>query len=266
MDELGDTLLIITVGSCFALLAWVLWYLRLFLVSKHARNREGRRLLAVVPFLSACFIWLVLRNLASNDVQDSLLYCYSYSVIGCLWTFAWVRASALMNVSMVHDALERGNFAAACVVAGFFLGLAACYAGGNIGDGPGTSVVIAAALLSSITLLLLWLPMELVLSMSERITVERDVSAGIRLGVFLMCEGILCGRAVAGDWDGVDGLFRDFADHLLAMIALLAVALLVEYKARVRDRAPTFDPALIFPIICYALFTLGYLLRVGVET
>ena len=105
--------------------------------------------------------------------------------------------------------MERANGSASLAVAGAIIGITLAYAGGNIGDGPGWWVVVFCAALATLALFAAWMLLELASGVSDAVTVDRDPSAGMRLGGFLVACGLILGRS-AGDWISVDATVRDF--------------------------------------------------------
>src|SRR4249919_1187020 len=78
-------------------------------------------------------------------------------------------------------------------------------------------------------------------SLSDAVTIDRDPSAGVRLGAFLTACGLVLGRAVAGDWTSAEITIRDYARFLPAVAMLIILAMAIERFARptpVRPRAP----------------------------
>ena len=67
-----------------------------------------------------------------------------------------ITALALCDLSARDDVVERSNRAAIPAIAGGLLAITLCFAGGNIGDGPGWWVVMFCGVLSTGTLLLAW--------------------------------------------------------------------------------------------------------------
>ncbi|HEY3497747.1 MAG TPA: hypothetical protein VGK73_23780 [Polyangiaceae bacterium] len=57
-----------------------------------------------------------------------------------------------------------------------------------------------------------WAIYEFIASVSEAVTVERSLSAALRLAALLVAAGIVCGRAAAGDWVDAGSAVRDFVD------------------------------------------------------
>lgn len=245
---------IVTVGAVvFGPVLWAFWLLRVNRVAPLRRRRTG--VTAVALTLAACtaFIFGVLRTAASSDVVGSPVYLFMYLVLG----LAWVRVAAwffgFAGLSARDDIAERGNIAAVPALSGALAGVTFCYAGANIGDGPGWWVVVFSAGLATAALFVAWLLLGSFGHGIDAVTVDRDLAAGVRLGAFLAASGAVLGRAVAGDWESATQTAVDATSALPALILILGAALLAEYVARPtpqRPRAPLFlygiVPALVY--------------------
>jgi hypothetical protein len=208
---------------------------------------------------------VVLRNASAYDVRDDPRYLMFYLVLGAAWVSLWVRQLAITGVSTRDDVVERANGSAAIVVAGAMLGITLCYAGGNIGDGPGWWVVAFSAGLSTLALFAAWLLLEAASGVSETVTVDRDPSAGLRLAGFLVGCGLVLGRAVAGDWVSAEATVRDFVMMAWPVIVLVVVAAIVERLSRPTPESPR--PAVILygviPALVYIAGAAYQVMRLG---
>lgn len=258
MDIEGITLL----GSIVvALTGWWSWYRPLFSVTKLTSSAGSRSLLGLTPVASAAAMLLVLRAAASQDVRNDPFYLVFYELLGMAWLSAAAALFPFLGINARDDALQRGNSAATWAVSGAVLGVTLCFSGGNIGDGPGVQVVFAAAGLSTLTLFLLWFALEWLGGLSEKITVERDLSCGVRLGGFLVACGLILGAGVAGDW--VEGrLLPDFIRFCWPVLILLAAAILVELQLRPSSLRKPAVSAL--PAAVYVAIAAGYVFALGV--
>jgi hypothetical protein len=192
----------------------------------------ARAFALAVPALGCAVVLAVLLTLSAHDVRDSAVYTLFYLVMGAGWLAtlsAW--SGTLLGVQFADDVLERRNPAAALALAGVVLGGAFAFAGGNVGDGPGWWVVVASAGLATAALLGIWYLLHLVARVPERLTVDRDRAAGVRVLALLVAAGAILGRAVAGDWTGLEGLFVSFAEAGWPAGVLAALAALVERLA-----------------------------------
>src|SRR4029453_10538043 len=148
---------------------------------------------------------------SAHDVRDDPTYLFMYVLLGAAWVGVWIRLLAMTGVSKRDDVVERSNSSAALAVAGATLGITLCYAGGNIGDGPGWWVVVFSAALATLALFAAWLLLGFASGVSDAVTVDRDPAAGLRLAAFLIGCGLILGRAVAGDWESAAATVREFA-------------------------------------------------------
>ena len=248
-DEVLVTVLALVVGP-------VWWAITLIGLARVGPIRPGAlavQALTVTISLCGVAILVVLKTLASFDVVGAGEYQFMYGVLGVAWLRLGERFFAFAGLSLRDDLVERRNRAAIPAMVGAFAGLTCCYAGGNIGDGPGWWVVVFSAGLASALLFLAWLLLAQFSPVMDAITIDRDPAAGVRLGVFLAAGGLLLGRAVAGDWYSVADTLGDAAAVIPALGVMLVVALIVERVAHPtpeRPRAPLLSLGLV-PAVLY---------------
>ncbi|MEH2163310.1 MAG: hypothetical protein V7K38_20325 [Nostoc sp.] len=101
-----------------------------------------------------------MRVLASQDVRNNVLYLTFYLLMGATWVGIAVEAFLFCGLSVRDDAIERQNAAVSYSISGALIGVTLCFAGGNIGDGPGWWVVVYLAMLPIGAWFLLWLVVE----------------------------------------------------------------------------------------------------------
>jgi hypothetical protein len=234
-----DEVLVAITAAIVAAVGWVRWYRRLAGRASSMAAQGLRPALAALPVVAVIGIFIVLRIGASFDVRFDPTYLGFYLVFGAAWLVAARSGARRLNLSWIDDAMERRNPAAVAALAGAILGAAACYAGGNVGDGPGWWCVLIAGGLATGFWLLLWLVLERLAHVSEAITVERDAGAGLRLGGWLLASGLICGRAAAGDWYGLGPTVVDFAAAAWPALPLAAVAIVVEWRRSKRPMVPS---------------------------
>jgi hypothetical protein len=145
---------------------------------------------------------------------------------------------AYAGISVRDDVIERRNRAALPATVGGLVGVTLCYAGGNIGNGPGWWVVVFSAALATLTLGAAWLVHERLTAANDAVTIDRDPSAGVRTGAFLAACGLLLGRAVAGDWVNAVATVRDYSRFLPAVAALVILGTVIERLARPTPERP----------------------------
>src|SRR5512133_1180330 len=141
----GDEVFATLFCSILSLVGWGLWYAAVLQVRACSAARPRRGLLALMPLVCGISLLAVLRTLASADVVDAPPYLFMYTAMGMAWVTVFGRATSLLGLGYRFDVLERNNGAAAIVVAAALLSLTACFAGGNVGDGPGWWVVVFCA-------------------------------------------------------------------------------------------------------------------------
>jgi hypothetical protein len=261
----GDEIVVLIASGVVAVVCWGGWYISPALVRRMGRPGAGRRLLQLAPLVAAGLLWVVLRNASSFDVRDDPRYLTFYLVLGAAWVGLWIRWVALTGVSTRDDVVERANGSAAIVVAGAMLAITLCYAGGNIGSGPGWWVVVFSAALATVALFAAWILLELASGVSDVVTVDRDPAAGLRLAAFLIGSGLILGRAAAGDWESAEATVRDFGIAAWPVVILMVAAVVVERAARPTAESPR-RPLLVYglvPALLYAGAAVYQVMRLG---
>jgi uncharacterized membrane protein YjfL (UPF0719 family) len=261
----GDEIFALLLGGGLALWTWMGWYLSTASVSRLGARSPGKTLMSWWPVACAAALFAVLKTSASFDVRDDVAYLTLYMVIGAGWVGVILKLLPITGISPRDDILERGNGAAVPAVAGALLGFTLCFAGGNIGDGPGWTVVIYSASIATFTLAVSWLAFDRLTRVSDTITIERDAAAGVRLGGLLVGAALILGRAVAGDWVSGVATWRDFVVHGWPALLLFIVAVPFE-----RGLLPTQDhpsrsvaAAGAAPALLYLAAAIAYVVYLG---
>jgi uncharacterized membrane protein YjfL (UPF0719 family) len=238
---------------------WALWLYQMSHLRVIRHRNVGTGTIALALLACAIFIFIVLRTSASHDVVDAPAYVFMYVVLGLAWSRVTSLTFGYAGLNARDDVVERANKAAVPALAGALVGVTLCYAGGNVGDGPGWWVVLFSAGLATATLLVAWLILVHLTPVADAVAIDRDPAAGVRLGAFLVACGIVLGRAVAGDWYSAGDTVGDFVPWLPTVLTILIVAVVVERLARPtpeRPRAPVLFfgvlPALLYLIIAVA--------------
>ena len=258
-----DEVVVLVASGILALLAWATWYWRALQLGRPPMSAQVMLLLA--PPVGGLLLFGVLRTVSSHDVRNDAAYLTFYLLLGAAWIAAWSWLLPLLGLSPRDDVLERGNGAAADVTAGALLAVTLCYAGGNIGDGPGWWVVLFSAGLATAAFFLTWLFFETLTTISDAVTIDRDRAAGIRLVGFLLACGVIFGRGAAGDWESASQTVADFAVAAAPVVPLLILATLVERFARPTPSRPK-PSALTYgalPALVYANAAVFLLIRLG---
>src|SRR5579859_2741326 len=137
---------------------------------------SGLLLLCVAIFL------FVLTHWADREVRSDRTEIEFYLAFCLGWIFLAQELFAALGTSWRDDFVERRNPAVLPTFAGFLIGTTFCAAGGNIGNGPGLWVVIVCAALSTGALFFCWFFLAWISGAADTISIERDVSCGIRIG------------------------------------------------------------------------------------
>jgi len=189
---------------------WAIWYFALVTVGRKVRKRGQRWPLGLAPVVCAGLLYVVLARWSAEDVRTAPAYMLFYMVIGAAWLGLFRLQLPLFGLSARDEVFERGNDAAAWAISGALIGGISCFAGGNVGNGPGWWVVLFSAFLSTTTLMLLWWIVHAGSGLAEKVTIERDRAAGLRAAGFFVGAGFVLGRAVAGDWVSAGATLQDF--------------------------------------------------------
>lgn len=225
-------------------------------------GRRFRRSKVCRPFygsLLGCvgIIGLVLTQYAAGDVRHDPKYIGFYTILGAAWLGLVFRMMSLFGMNYRDEVLERGNCAASWAVAGALAGLTLCYAGGNIGNGPGWWVVLFSAGLATAAFFLFWIILAQWTDLVDTVTIDRDPAAGIRTGGILAALGLILGNAVAGDWHSAEATLHDFVRLGWPSLFLLGIAAFLE-----RQFVPKTDRD-ISSIMAYGALPGGFYVLIG---
>jgi uncharacterized membrane protein YjfL (UPF0719 family) len=224
----GDEVLVFIACTFVSLFTWIPWLWQAAFCARRCSRTGDRWGLFVFPLLGAALLAAVLRLFSSWDVQSSPVYTAFYLVMGAAWVGFACRFLALFGLSARDDVIERGNPAATFAIGGALLGLTLCFAGGNIGDGPGWWVVVFSAALSTLAFFLLWALLHRYTGLADAVTIDRDPASGLRLAGYFIGSGLILGRAVAGDWASMTATVVDFVATGWPVALLWAAAVLLE--------------------------------------
>lgn len=223
-----DEVMAMLVCGAIAAFGWSRWYWRTAMATTLGSTHSVRLPVYMTPLVCAVLLYLILRHFASEDVRDSAVYLAFYEIMGAAWLMLSVAILPVLGISVRDDAVERRNPAAVYATTGGMLGFTLCFAGANIGDGPGWWVVVFCGALASCALLGLWALIEVWTDLADSVTVERDEATGLRIGAFLLAAGAILGRSVAGNWTSAAAAVSDFASLAWLALPLTATALILE--------------------------------------
>jgi hypothetical protein len=227
-----DESIVFFISYVLGVVLWTHWHWTAYIGVRSCYAGRARRKLLLAPLGSATILYAVLKLFSSFDVRNDFAYLWAYFFMGAAWTGFGIYAFSIFGVSARDHVIERKNEAASYLLSGAVIGLTLCFAGGNIGDGPGWWVVIFAAALSTGTFFLLWCFLGRIGENMESVTLDRDRASGLRGGAFLLATGLILGRAVAGNWVSADATIRDFVKLGWPAFVLLLIALSIEHKVR----------------------------------
>ena len=234
----ADEVIVTLAAAAFGPVAWIIWFARTSGSTLPGRGSGGLGVLAATIVACSTLLLYVLVSWASRDVQTAIEYLFMYSVMGLAWLRLAELSFAYAGVSARDDVVERGNTAATIALSGALVAVMLCFAGGNIGDGPGWRVVVFSAALATGGLLVSWQLVAAFTSITDAVTIDRDPAAGVRLAAFLVAAGLILGRAVAGDWHSADAAVDDFLRASPAVVLLVALAIVIERIGRPTTERP----------------------------
>jgi len=205
-------------------------------LEQHISSLVSTFVLLLLPVVTLLMILYTLINLASFDVSNNNFFLSFYVFLGFTWTFLGVILVFLFfDLSWIDDVLNLNNKSALFAFSGAFLGLVAIYSGANVGDGPGWWCVIFAGGLGLVSWFLLGRVVHFFTQVFERITVERDINCGIRMGAYLLSSGLILARASAGDWTSFYSTLVEFLVGWPALpLTLLAIAVELYYVKKAK--------------------------------
>lgn len=236
MDGLDVMLLFFFVP--FAGIGWLFYYRSLTSLDPMLVQHTDQQMMKYTPALIAVGLFLVIKTFGDPFVRNDLFYLFFYWIWGMSWLIMASWLFPFMGFSLNDDGLQRRNTGATIALCGAFFGIAAAYTGGNIGEGPGWWIVALCVIVSTGGFFLSWLALEYFTQISETITIERNLSAGVRLAIFLIVTGILLGRSVSGNWLGMGDFILSFVVRAWYMIPLIAVAVFIEWRSRPTPETP----------------------------
>jgi len=111
--------------------------------------------------------------------------------------------------------------------------------GASVGAGPGVEVVLFCAGAFDSVPFGFWFCLERTFSIDPiELRIERDESAGIRIGGWILSLGLIFGATVAGDWESPQGTLTDFIQYAWVSLLFMLAAFLVEsiFKATRKKR------------------------------
>jgi hypothetical protein len=223
--------IIIGLASVFGVLWFAsTWYRDLVTVNRFAPNTTVRVFLAFFPVACVLGMLLFLMKLSASDVRGDTFWTSFYVLVSGAWLGLSTRVLTLLGLSIRDDVLERTNAAALCACTAGVVAFLLCFAGGNVGDGPGVEVVLLSGGVASVVVALIWLLLDRLTGIVDRITIERETAAGIRGASVLLALGLINGMAASGDWHA-EKFAAEFIGDAWPSLFVAAAAFAVEKVA-----------------------------------
>ncbi|MFN7138845.1 MAG: hypothetical protein ACK4UN_05870 [Limisphaerales bacterium] len=132
-----DETFVLLASVAITAVLWIKWYWEILATARLSSRFPDRFPLVILPVICAGFLFFVLKQYASHDVRDDGTYLLFYMAMGAAWLGTTRSTWRFLGLSARDDVVERKNRAAAYAICGMLIGNTLCFAGGNIGDGPG---------------------------------------------------------------------------------------------------------------------------------
>ncbi|HYN23310.1 MAG TPA: hypothetical protein VE078_20295 [Thermoanaerobaculia bacterium] len=260
-----DEVFVFIACAFFSLFAWLPWLVQAAFYARRCSKFMDRWTLYVYPLLCTALLLFVLRVYASWDVREAPEFILLYLLMGAAWVGMAAKFLPLFGLSARDDVIERANPAAAHAIGGALIGLTLCFAGGNIGNGPGWWVVVFSAALSTVTFFLLWALLHRFTHLADTVTIERDPASGLRLAGYFIGSGLILGRAVAGNWVSAEATVADFLKMAWPVLLLWAAAALLERTFRPTHERPLPSPLTygLAPLAAYVALAAFFVAQAG---
>jgi hypothetical protein len=260
-----DEVFLLFVSGILSLAGFVHWFRRLRPVSTLGAAPFHRAPLYLSALAGFAALGIVILLWADPDIRDNSGYVLLVFLMGGAWLTAAAAFFPWLGTGLRDDALERRNPAATLALSGAIFAVMLTFSGANIGAGPSFWNNVFSGLLSTGTLLFFWLILAAAGGAAQSVSEERDVASGLRLGSFLLSEGLILGRAVAGDWHSVEGTVRDFVQLGQPGVVLLVVAVVTERALRPKPESahpPAFGRGAV-PAVLYLAVALSWTIALG---
>lgn len=249
----GDEGMILVMCVFAAGMAWAVWFWQAAFTAPRCSRFQHRWPLLLGPWVCAGVLYAVLEKFSSLDVREDPVYLAFYMILGAAWVGLGAWLLPYQGLSARDDVIERANPGAAQAIGGALLGLTLCFAGANIGNGPGWWVVFFSAFLSTAVLFLFWIFLDKATGLADTLTIDRDRAAGLRAAGLFIGAGLILGRAVAGDWESAVQTVIDFVKTgwPVAVLALAAAGLEKQLRPTPERPAPPLASHGLGPFILY---------------
>jgi hypothetical protein len=220
-----------------------------------ARPNPGLGILRATILASGVWFTIVLTAFSDENIVGKYVALYAGLAYACLlWGGLW---RPVMRIWSTADVVERGNLAAALLLAGFLVGTMFAFGGALTGEDtscrgdnadrpvcqeiqdmdPGATYGTGGWHVVLVFFLLAYFELRANMSfvdrlgggLSRQVRLDRDASAGILLGAVAIASGLISGRAAAGDFEGWRPAFSDYGQRLWPILVVPAVGALAGF-------------------------------------
>jgi hypothetical protein len=256
----GDEVLALVLSAIGTLAFILTWYPGLFTVAMLAGGCFGRVVLALVPISCLAGLQFFLTHYAAHEVRQQGEYDVLFLAGGAAWLSLTNLFIRLAGLSVRDDAIEARNTAVAIVACGALIGMTACYAGANVGEGPTIWTTFVPAFMAGGVILVLWLLITKCTGLHDAIAIDRDAASGLRLAGFLVAAGVVLGCAVAGDWHSWAGTLQDFEAIGWPVLVLALATAFMHALWKPSIKQPNRDVLALgaLPAMCLVIGALGW--------
>lgn len=268
LDQLGDFdgdeffLLFFSGAICFK--SCQLFWNRMS-ASSLGSSRFHRLPIFAATLTSFILLLIATRYWAAREVRANGAYILLGIVMGGAYGAISAALISWMGISLRDDALERRNFPAMLAFSAALPGAMLIYIGSNLGEGPSFWNNVFCSALGLITWGIRWLWLELSSGISRSVIEDRDLAAAWRLSGFLIADGLILGRALAGDWHSVGATVQDFVRDGWPAFGVLIIAALIEplLKPSAKRPLPSWKTCGVPTAVAYVLIAILWVLHVG---
>jgi len=208
---------------------------------------------------------LVVQRWADPQIRANSGYVLLVFVMGGACLVLSLGVLPWLGLGLRDDAFERRNRAAVVALGGAVFAVLVTYAAANTGTGPSFWNNVFSTLLATGSLLVLWAVVAASGGAAASLTEERDLASGWRSAGFFVAEGLVLGRAVAGDWESAGGTVVDFCRYGWPALVICLVAAGVETLVRPSRNNPnpsTFGAGLV-PSLVYVTLSGAWVMHLG---
>ena len=141
-------------------------------------------------------VLLTVWRWGSGEVRGNAFYLSMVVLLASVWWHVPRQAAGFLGIRFREDVIERRHPASALVLSAALLATTIIYAGANIGEADSIFTPLVPAVAATAVLLLLWLLIELLTSVSDAVNLDNDVTSALRLAGFLLGSGLMLAHAV----------------------------------------------------------------------